>query len=211
MDEIITEEYEQIEEAFEDIQTHDEDISVTEEGQNILQDSVIDENGFFDNSSNSIPVENQSDVVEEVLQTDVSEEELQSDNVADFVSGFGSDTVYDEPEFSGSSDEQNIIDQNQSNAEGNLLNDASGDQQVPALDEDTILSIKNIETSSNNVESTVSNIKDILDAQSVVLSQSRDDIRQIGQNQALSFRVQVGVNIAIFGAVLVYMVLSKIR
>ena len=211
MDEIIIEEYDQTDEAFEDVQTYDEDISVIKEEQGILQDSVTDGDDYFNNSMDSIPVENQSDVVEEVLQNDVVEEVLQNDNVADFVSGFGSDTVYDEPEFSGSVDEQNVIDRSESNAEGNLLKNASADQQVPVLDDESILSIKNIETSSKNIESTVSNIKDILDTQSTVLSQSRDDLRQIGQNQALSFRVQVGVNIAIFGAVLVYMVLSKIR
>ena len=171
MDEIITEEYDQIEEAFEDIQTYDEDISVIEEEQSILQDSVNDSNEYFDESLNSIPVENQNDVVEEVLQNDITEEALQNDNVADFVSGFGSDTVYDEPAFSGSGEDQNIIDQEQGNAEGNVLNDVSVDQQVPVLDDETILSIKNIETSSKNMEITISNIKDILDTQSSVLSQ----------------------------------------
>lgn len=152
--------------------------------------------------SESVPFPDVVETAEEVGFPD------QEPSAAEFVAEFGENVVYRE-------------DQAQDNAalSGDDAASSTPDPVViPALDDATIDSIRNIESNTSSIESYVSSIDmylsridEAIPEFEIKIAHIESDVRQIGRNAILFQKISAGLIAALFGVIIVIIFFSKFR
>ena len=129
-------------------------------------------------------------------------------NAADYAAQFGENVVYREDK---------VGDYSAYSEEG-TTSSTPDPVIVPALDDATINTIRNIESNTNSIESYISSIELYLSRidESIPEFDSKiahieSDVRMIGSNNNTSYKIMVGCIFALLGAVIATALFSKLR
>ena len=129
-------------------------------------------------------------------------------SAAEYVAEFGENVVYREDQA-----------QDDTALSGDDATSSSPDPVViPALDDATIDSIRNIESNTSSIESYVSSIDmylsridEAIPEFDFKIAHIESDVRQIGRNAILFQKISAGLVAALFGAIIVIIFFSKFR
>lgn len=201
MNDEVIEEYSDEEIVYEDVSVYDIPEISEEVQENVSPDTVVEEAVYVENG-----VDNQFS--NEYSESIISEsDQIPDEQVAAFVNDFPFQVAYDQVLFDGSEP----FSRDQENGVDSVPSENVNTQIVPVLDQETIGSINSIESNISLIYSKIDSVENNLSLQSEAVSRIDNNVLQIGSNAALSSKVISGILIAIFGSILVFMVLSKIR
>lgn len=152
--------------------------------------------------SESVPFPDSVETAEEVGFPDPEP------SAAEYVAEFGENVVYREEQA-----------QDYSSFSGDdAASSSPGPVIVPALDDATIDSIRNIESNTSCIESYVSSIDmylsridEAIPEFDFKITHIESDVRQIGRNAILFQKISAGLIAALFGAIIVIIFFSKFR
>ena len=129
-------------------------------------------------------------------------------SAAEYVAEFGENVVYRE----------DLAQDNAALSGDDAVSSSPDPVIIPALDDTTIDSIRNIENNTSSIESYVSSIElylsridEALPEFDFKIAHIESDVRQIGRNAILFYKISAGMAAALFGAIIVIIFFSKFR